>query len=421
MNHSPRLISLVLGCLPCVVAAEMVTIDPDSYGDRANLTDTLGGVDLRVANDKNVPSDFFKVTANGLTLKTPPTGIHVFGQSNVAFWPSSMRFYARFPNQTDEVSLKFTGGSGINPERGIMQAYNASGLLVGEYLTAPVLHGTVETMTISRPTADISHIIAYTPSEYGSFGILDCLQYNSVTRSPEISVSAAGGSELVDGSGLVDFGKVASGAVAKKSFTIRNVGTSDLTNLGLRLTGTHAVDFSASSLSATTLAPGASATVTITFSTELLATRSATLQILSNDEDENPFDISLQGEGFEAPAPEIEVHQGTGFAKNLYSGLSRRDFGRVRLGKSSIAMAFVIKNTGTARLRNLKVTFVGQQEAEFRLIKAPATSLAPGASSTFKVIYTPKTTKGSRTTLRIANNDDDENPFRVPLTGKGFR
>jgi hypothetical protein len=81
---------------------------------------------------------------------------------------------------------------------------------------------------------------------------------------------------------------------------IRNVGVANLLNLGLTKSGTHAADFLLGSLSTTTLAPGASTAFTVTFAPGAGAsgTRTATLQVASNDPDENPFDIALSGTAY---------------------------------------------------------------------------------------------------------------------------
>jgi hypothetical protein len=45
------------------------------------------------------------------------------------------------------------------------------------------------------------------------------------------------------------------------------------------------------------VAPGASATFTVTFKPSATGARTASIRIASNDRDENPFIINLAGEG----------------------------------------------------------------------------------------------------------------------------
>jgi hypothetical protein len=78
------------------------------------------------------------------------------------------------------------------------------------------------------------------------------------------------------------------------------VGLANLVNLGLSKSGMNTVDFSLSSLSTPTLAPGESTTFTVTFAPGAGASgaRTASLQVASNDSDENPFDIALSGTAY---------------------------------------------------------------------------------------------------------------------------
>lgn len=116
--------------------------------------------------------------------------------------------------------------------------------------------------------------------------------------APEIVVEQPVDTDLVDGSASIDFGSVDTGGSSSPFvFTIRNVGTEDLTGLALSKTGTNSANYTLGSLGASTLAPDASTTFTVTFSPSEAGTRTAEIQIASNDADENPFDINLTGTG----------------------------------------------------------------------------------------------------------------------------
>lgn len=118
-------------------------------------------------------------------------------------------------------------------------------------------------------------------------------------------------------------------------------------------------------------------------------------------------------------AAEISVQQPAG--SNLTDAKSKKSFGTVKLGKSATAKAFVIKNTGTANLTGISISTGGTNAAEFTLTAPGKTTLAPGASTTFKATFKPKT-KGTRTAvIKIKSNDKDENPFEIPVTGLGVK
>jgi formylglycine-generating enzyme required for sulfatase activity len=118
---------------------------------------------------------------------------------------------------------------------------------------------------------------------------------------PEIELEQPLGTALVDGSATTTWQALPTGGTAAAApYVIRNVGVANLLNLGLTKTGTHAADFLLGSLSTTTLAPGESTTFTVAFSPGAgpSGARTASLQVASNDVDENPFDIALSGTAY---------------------------------------------------------------------------------------------------------------------------
>ena len=84
----------------------------------------------------------------------------------------------------------------------------------------------------------------------------------------------------------------------------------DLMGLAVSLQGANAGDFVVGPLGATTLAPNASTTFTVTFVPTAGSVRRAVVSIASNDGDENPFEIPALGRG--TVAPEIAVFTGLG-------------------------------------------------------------------------------------------------------------
>jgi len=115
----------------------------------------------------------------------------------------------------------------------------------------------------------------------------------SAAPEPEIQV-LDGTTDIPDGTGSVNFGTTTVGMPLNKTFTVKNIGAATLT-----LTEPIAVPagFSvASSFGSTTLAPGNSTTFTIRLDAIAVGTYSGTLQFVSNDADETPFDFTINGE-----------------------------------------------------------------------------------------------------------------------------
>lgn len=118
-----------------------------------------------------------------------------------------------------------------------------------------------------------------------------------------------------------------------------------------------------------------------------------------------------------APLPEIGLEQPAG--TDLTDNSSTIPFGSVNVGASSAAKTFTITNSGSATLSGLAVTTNGANAAEFSVGALGATSLAPGATTTFAVTFSPAGTGAKVAAIHIASNDSDENPFDIALTGTG--
>jgi len=175
------------------------------------------------------------------------------------------------------------------------------------------------------------------------------------------------------------------------------------------LTGTNPGEFSIVSGGAPfTLAPGATQDVVVSFNPASTGAKSATLSIESNDPDENPFDVPLSGNGAPVPVPNIAVNP------------TSHDYGDVLVG-SSTPQTFVVSNEGTADLVVSATTLTGTNPGEFSITAGGAPfTLAPGATQDVVVSFHPTSTGPKSATLSIQNNDPDENPFDVPLTGNGI-
>jgi len=234
---------------------------------------------------------------------------------------------------------------------------------------------------------------------------------------PDITVAAADGTNLQDGAATAAFGNSILGSTGTTvSWMIGNNGTASLTGIAATIDGSHASDFTVTTVPPTTLTIGATAAIKVTFKPSAAGTRTASLRIASNDPDENPFDISLSGTG--VAVPEIAVLKAG--VTDLVDGTSSLPFGSANLGTTTAAETLVIKNLGTANLAGLAVSLSGANTADFKLTTLGTTSLAPGASTSIAVSFAPLAAGSRSAVLSIASNDADENPFEITLTGTGI-
>jgi hypothetical protein len=239
----------------------------------------------------------------------------------------------------------------------------------------------------------------------------------AVPTAPEIAVEQPLGVNLVDGVSTNDFGSVVTNTSTSLTFTIKNIGTADLTILGFSIDGTDSTMFSLTAIPSAPVSPGGSTTFTVQFAPSSPGLKTAALHIGNNDSDENPFDITITGTGTgTGVAPEIVVEQPLG--ANIADGGSK-DFGSVAVGTST-SLTFTIKNIGTADLTGLGITIDGADSAMFSVTANPTAPVnGPSGSTTFTVQFAPGSPGLKTAALHIANNDSDENPFDITITGTG--
>jgi len=118
-------------------------------------------------------------------------------------------------------------------------------------------------------------------------------------------------------------------------------------------------------------------------------------------------------------APEIVVQQPKG--SGLTDGSGKKSFGTVKVGKSGTPKVFTIKNTGTAKLTGLEVGKNGANAKDFTVGQPGKSTLSPGASTTFEVVFKPRAKGERNAAIHIKSNDADENPFDIKVTGQGAK
>ena len=109
-------------------------------------------------------------------------------------------------------------------------------------------------------------------------------------------------------------------------------------------------------------------------------------------------------------SPTVELPDGYGW-----------HFGEQEVG-SYYDTTFEIRNTGDADLilnngSSPVITIVGANAAEFPVQQQPAAIIAPDASTYFVIRYSPTSVGDKEASIAIVNNDPDENPYDIALSG----
>lgn len=117
--------------------------------------------------------------------------------------------------------------------------------------------------------------------------------------------------------------------------------------------------------------------------------------------------------------PDIAVQQPAG--SDLTDGSAKKSFGTAKIGGKGVSRAFTIKNTGKAKLTGISIKKSGANKGDFDVSDPEKTSLAKGASTTFKVTFKPSSKGTKNAAIAIDSNDPDEDPFNIKLSGEGAK
>ena len=142
----------------------------------------------------------------------------------------------------------------------------------------------------------------------------------------QIIVEQPAGTPLVAGTAEIDFGKVDLGQSATKTFTVRNGGGLALHLTSASVTGGNAGEFAVDTTGLqTTLEANEFTTFTVTFTPTAASPRQTTLRVVSDDDANGTFDVTLKGTGNALPVitlPNpvpivVEAEDGTGQTVNF--------------------------------------------------------------------------------------------------------
>ena len=132
----------------------------------------------------------------------------------------------------------------------------------------------------------------------------------NLNPQPQLAIIAPDASPLIDGTSVVDIGSIGIGQSSPQTFTLRNDGDAVLSITAVTVTGSNSSEFTCSALPSSLAAAG-STTFTVTFTPSAPGMRTAAVHITSNDPDESPFDIALNGTGLSAQQSWLLQYFGT--------------------------------------------------------------------------------------------------------------
>lgn len=358
------------------------------------------------------------------TLPSPEIDI-MAGDTNIVSGSATQDF-GSLSTDSPELSQTFTiqnNGNAALTNLGISKSgTHAADFTISALSTNSLDSGASTTFTVSfKPSAagtrSAQISVSSNDSDENPFTI--GLTGVGLVLKPSLAVTNSLGAAFQNGTSKLTYPTTQVGkSSASQIVILRNTGNANLTSLSARLSGTQAADFTVTGPSSVSLPPGASTTLIVVFKPKAAGSRNALLSIASNDATKNPFTLQLSGTGV-SPAPRIDLQQPA--KSSLTDNQSSKAFGSAKVRKTGRSLTFVIENKGTANLGSLSVKVSGKHSKDFVVTQPAKTSLAAGATTTFKVTFKPSAVGNRTAKLMVSSNDGARSPFDVALNGKGVR
>lgn len=269
--------------------------------------------------------------------------------------------------------------------------------------------------TTLAPGASRTLDLAFNPSATGArTATLRVISNDAATPTVNVALTGTGSDQQIDvqppslnlGSRDIDFG-----ATSQQTITITNNGTALLTftGLGVAITGTDAADFSISSdTGETTLGPGLSRILGISFDPTTIGAKTATLTVTSDDTHHTPsVNVALSG---------------TGTNNKLGFDPANLSFGPQDIAAGATASQIVtFTNNRITTVQILTVGLTGADAGEFGITAVGSTpiTIIAGGTANVSVAFNPSTVGSKAATLSVTTNDPSVPTADIALDGAG--
>ena len=320
-------------------------------------------------------------------------------------------------NLTRTFTIYNTGVASLSVGSIFISGTNASDFTVSSVpnSTVPIGASTTFTITFNPSIVGVSNAtITFSNNDTDENPYSFNIQATGVEQEIDIQGNAI---SIVDGAitpsltDWTDFGSVA----GTRTYTIRNLGNIPLNIGAITIGGANASDFIVTIPPSAVVDSYGTTTFTVAFNPSSINTRTATITIVNDDNNENPYDFTIQGFGI---MPEIDI-QGNGVSipdsvVPAATTANWTDFSTVAGTRT-----FTIFNNGNLTLTIGAITFTGTNASEFTVTTPPSATVAAFSTTTFTVTFAP-TALGTRTaTIHIVDNDSVKNPYDFNLQGTG--
>lgn len=223
--------------------------------------------------------------------------------------------------------------------------------------------------------------VVYAPSSLGEASAVLSLEIDfehPVLRKIAVDlVGSGGGPSISIWPPVLDFGRVALIAPARRTLLITNVGFAPLTIIDIAVDTAGSGSFSSVDAGGDVLQPGESKAVTIRFSPTAVGSVQSEIRLISNDSSQGALQAIARGEGVSLSPCSFSILP------------PRLDFGDVQQGRRH-RRSFEVYNTGTEACLITGARVLGSSDPAFTLVDGDVHSLeiAPGARESIGVELT---------------------------------
>ncbi|HEY7834946.1 MAG TPA: choice-of-anchor D domain-containing protein, partial [Ktedonobacterales bacterium] len=189
-----------------------------------------------------------------------------------------------------------------------------------------------------------------------------------------------------------------------QSATLTDTGTAALTIGAIGITGTNPGDFAQTNTCGSSLASGASCTISVTFTPSATGSRTANLNVSDNAES-SPQSATLIGAGITPPS-------------GMMLSSTSVAFGNQMVGTISASQAITLKNYDATAYSISGISLTGANPGDFAQTNTCGATLASGASCTITLTFAPTATGSRAATLSVADTGP-ASPQMAALSGTG--
>ncbi len=253
--------------------------------------------------------------------------------------------------------------------------------------------------------------VTYAPGDTTTDGGSVVVSSNDTT-SPTVSVGLSGAGVTAPTPAIavnptsLGFGTVILGGSASLAAQVRNAGTATLSVTGIALCSGTSAEFAWTPVAPFSVAPGQSATLTVTYRPTAAGTDSGCLALASNDPASPTVNLGVSGTGAAQAVATIVLDPGS------------LDFGTVIAGTTA-SRTTQVRNTGNANLDVTGVSRCSGTPATFAWSPAAPFTVAPGQSVTLTATYAPTAAAAESGCLALASNDPAHPAVELAVAGTG--